>query len=147
VFKIRFLSCNRLQVLRRRPCRIIPDVNNNLKGTTPGTYPVEYEQEINRKVRRVTFWETNPGVSLLISILSLGIYIPFSLIPAQDQFSYEEMDKYRNNSYVVRVEKSDCEKWEKSVTLSKENKLILDVMLKCNLLRNQRKENVDEQKQ
>ena len=79
-------------------------VNNKFIGYTPIVTPLEYGREVKKKTREVSYWITQPGWSLLVSIVSLGIYVPFSFIPVDIETSLEPTNSWKNNQFSVRVE-------------------------------------------
>ena len=56
-------------------------INGHPKGQSPLSFPLEYEREVQRKTRKVSYWVSQPGFALGITLLSLGLYLPFSVIP------------------------------------------------------------------
>ena len=64
-------------------------INNDYVGNTPIVHTVQYEEQIDKKSRKVSYWITQPGWSLLLSICTLGIYLPFSLIPVDIETSLQ----------------------------------------------------------
>ena len=100
-------------------------VDNKYVGTTPLKGPLEYGQQVDKRVRNVNYWETNPGTALLLTIGSLGLYLPFSAIPVETQSEYSTQDVFKNNVFSVRVEAEGCEQWQESVTCQGENTIVL----------------------
>ena len=105
-------------------------VNNRHVGDTPLTIPLEYQQEVHKKTRKVSYWETQPGWSLFITIVSLGIYLPFSLIPVDIETSLEPIASFKNNEFDVRVASDGYKDWQDKVRLSGEEKCSLQPILK-----------------
>ena len=88
-------------------------VNNKFIGDTPLSTPLEYEQKVNKSTRDVNYWVTQPGWSLFLSLISLGVYIPFSLIPVDTQTSLSPTGLYNNNQFNLRVDSDNHKSWEK----------------------------------
>jgi hypothetical protein len=105
-------------------------LNNRYVGNTPVTVPVEYQQEVQKKTRKVSYWVTQPGWSLLVSIASLGIYLPFSLIPVDIETSLEPLDSFKDNEFDVRVVSEGYYDWGDKVLCSGQDKRSLRVPLK-----------------
>ncbi len=78
-------------------------INNKYVGENPIQTTLDYEQKVDVKTRKVSYWVTQPGWSLFISIISLGIYIPFSLIPVDIETSLEPTEEYINNEFTIGV--------------------------------------------
>lgn len=104
-------------------------INNNYVGDTPIVRPVQYEQQIQKKTRKVSYWITQPGWSLLISICSLGIYIPFSLIPVDIETSLQPTDSFRNNEFNLKIVSNEYRTWQKKIVFAGDNKLSIDATL------------------
>ena len=92
-------------------------IDNKYVGKTPLATPVKYEQKVNKKSRKVSYWETQPGLSLLLTILSLGIYLPFSFIPVDIETSLDPVNSFRKNEITVSVIAEGYTNWEDKVTL------------------------------
>ena len=95
-------------------------VNNRYVGETPVKTLVEYGQEVQRKTRKVSYWETQPGLSLFLTLVSLGLYLPFSAIPVDGETSLEPFDSFRNNVFDVQIEAEGYEKWQQQLLLKGE---------------------------
>ena len=90
-------------------------LNNKYVGQTPLTVPLEYRQKVRKKTRRVSFWITQPGCSVFVTILSLGTYLPLSIIPVDIETSLEPMASFRNNEFQVRVSAGEGPDWERTI--------------------------------
>ena len=90
-------------------------LNNKYLGDTPLSTVLDCEQELKTKTRKVSYWVTQPGLSLLLSITSLGLYVPFSVIPADPETSQEPTGAFRNNEFVIRVEVDGHSPWRGKV--------------------------------
>ena len=104
-------------------------INNNYVGDTPIVHPVQYEEQIQKKSRKVSYWITQPGWSALISICSLGIYIPFSLIPVDVETSLQPTDSFRNNEFNLHIVSEGYRTWQKNIFCSGDDKLSIDTTL------------------
>jgi PEGA domain-containing protein len=91
-------------------------LNNRYLGDTPLSAPLECEQEMRMKTRKVSYWDTQPALALLLSITSLGLYIPFSLIPADTETALEPTGVFRSNEFIVRVEADGHKPWGTTIT-------------------------------
>ena len=72
-------------------------------GTTPLSFPFTYEEEVSRNVKTANYWETNPGAAAALSVLSFGVYVPFSFIPADPTSESHPTGKYINNRLSLRL--------------------------------------------
>jgi len=104
-------------------------VNNKYIGNTPLTIPLEYQQEVQKNTRKVSYWETQPGLSLLITIASLGVYLPFSLIPVDIETSLETINSFKGNEFDVMVTTDGYKGWQDKVHFSGEEKFSLRPVL------------------
>jgi hypothetical protein len=104
-------------------------VNNRIAGNSPVTIPLEYEQQINRKARKVSYWKTEPGLSMLLTIVSLGIYLPFSIIPVDTETSLEAQASFKNNEFNISVKTDSYKVWHQIIRLSGEKELALSAAL------------------
>lgn len=86
-------------------------LSNRYLGDTPLSSALECEQEIRQKSRKVSYWVTQPGLSLLLSLLSVGFYVPFSVIPVDIQTSLEPTGRFKDNEFVLRVEADGHKLW------------------------------------
>ena len=105
-------------------------IDNKYVGKTPLTTPIKYEQKVNKKSRKVSYWKTQPGLSLLLTIASLGIYLPFSFIPVDIETSLEPVNSYNKNELNVSVESNGYINWEDKVILNGEQNITLQPILK-----------------
>lgn len=100
-------------------------INNRIAGNSPVTIPLEYEQQINRKSRKVSYWRTEPGVSILITIASLGIYLPFSIIPVDTETSLEAQNSFKNNEFNISVKTDNYKVWYEIIRLAGQKEIFL----------------------
>jgi len=80
-------------------------------GDVPATAVVEYCTEFRRETRNVSYWITQPAESTMFTFLSLGLYVPFSIIPVDVQTRLIPTGRYLNNQFLVKVERPDSSKW------------------------------------
>ena len=99
-------------------------MNNKYMGQTPLNASVEYEQEVQKKTRKVSYWNTQPALSLFISILSLGLYIPFSLIPVDIETTLEKTNFYRNNEFDIHLKTEGKEIWSHTHKFTGEEEIV-----------------------
>jgi len=92
-------------------------VNNKYTGKTPISVPLTYEQEVAKKTRKVSYWITQPGWSLFVSILSFGLYLPFSAIPVDIETSLEPQPYYRNNEFFIDISSKGYHNWSNKLAL------------------------------
>jgi hypothetical protein len=90
-------------------------LNNRYLGDTPLSVAVDCEEEIRRKTRRVSFWITQPGLALALSLLSFGLYVPFSVIPVDTETSLEPTGVYRDSPHALRIEADGHRTWTASI--------------------------------
>lgn len=79
-------------------------LNSNYVGDPPLNTTLEYGREILRKTRKVSYWRTQPGLTLLISLVSLGVYLPFSAIPVDIETSLEPTGNFKGNRFQIKLE-------------------------------------------
>jgi len=101
-------------------------INNQQVGVSPLTTSLEFEQEIKKKKRKVSYWRTQPGSALAFTVLSLGLYLPFSAIPVDIESTQEPTDSFRGNEFVVRIESTGYKDWQKTIQCSGEPRLELN---------------------
>ena len=78
-------------------------VNQEQAGVTPLSLELRYTEEIIRERRKVSYWVTQPGWSLFVSILSFGIYVPFSWIPVDDEDRFVPSGRFSDNEFEILV--------------------------------------------
>lgn len=79
-------------------------VNHRRVGRTPVETLLDYEKEVRVERRRVSYWITEPGWSLFLTLSTLGVYLPFSAIPADTESRFVETGRFRNNAFLVQFE-------------------------------------------
>ena len=104
-------------------------INNEYTGTSPIITYLEYEQKIDKKTRKVSYWTTQPGLSLFLSIISLGIYIPFSIIPVDIETSLISADSFTANEFIVHLEAKGYKDWHKKILCTGQDKISLQYKL------------------
>ncbi len=80
-------------------------INHRHVGKSPVEVPASYEREVRIERRRVSYWKTEPGISLLLTLSSLGLYLPFSFIPIDTESRLIETGNFRGNVFSVLFEK------------------------------------------
>jgi len=100
-------------------------IDNKYVGKTPFATPVKYEQKVNKKSRKASYWETQPGLSLLLTITSLGLYLPFSFIPVDIETSLDPVDSFRKNEITVSISAKGYTSWEDKVILNGQKNISL----------------------
>jgi hypothetical protein len=78
-------------------------VSDRHLGTTPLSFPFNYEEEVDRNVKTANYWETNPGTAAALSVLSFGTYIPFSFIRAEPTSESHPSGAFVNNKTNLRL--------------------------------------------
>jgi hypothetical protein len=104
-------------------------VDDKLVGETPVSVYLDCEQEVKRRTRNVSYWKTEPGYSTLFTVLSLGLYAPFSAIPADSETSIEPTDTYKEKSFRIRVSADGYAPWEETVKCSGEKEVSFEPVL------------------
>ena len=105
-------------------------VNNREIGFTPLNFRLEYEQQVDNVTTKVTYWDTQPGIALLLSIMSLGLYLPFSFIPVDSQTSVVPQHSFRSNHFQLTIEATGYEQWSQEVVTQGEPAISIDAQLK-----------------
>jgi len=103
----------RLSVASTPPGKLYLD--NKFVGVTPLLTYLDCEQEINRRRRNVSYWQTEPGYSTLFTLLSLGVYLPFSAIPADTETSIEPTGTYKDETFRLRIEAKGYAPWKETI--------------------------------
>jgi len=104
-------------------------INGSHKGESPLSIPLEYEREVQRKTRKVSYWISQPGLALGITLLSLGLYLPFSAIPVDVELMQEPQSNFRSNQFVVQVQADGHQPWEDTVVCTGQDRLALNPVL------------------
>ena len=100
-------------------------VDNKYIGVTPIAFPLEYEQQVEQDTRKVTYWETQPGLSLFLTIVSLGLYLPFSFIAVDSEISIVPLESYRNNHFQLTLQATGYQEWKQEIVTKGEQNLSL----------------------
>ena len=90
-------------------------VNNKFVGLTPAQIHLDYSQGIEKKTRKVSYWHTSPGISFFLTLVTLGIYLPISLIPLDIESSFEPLDHYKDNTFSVEIEADGLKRFNEVV--------------------------------
>ena len=112
-------------VLRSTPSGSVY-LNNRYFGETPLTLDLQYQQRVEKKTRAVSYWHTQPGWSLFVSILSLGTYLPFSAIPVDTDTAIRPLDKFEDNLFVLEVRSDHHVAWRQKVQCSGQEEIVLE---------------------
>ena len=99
-------------------------INANYIGISPLNTPLDYGREILRKTRKVSYWRTQPGLTLLISLLSLGVYLPFSAIPVDTETSLEPTGNFKGNLFQIKFEMDGQKFFEDKIICTGQDKLL-----------------------
>ncbi len=73
------------------------NVDNRYVGITPVSFPLDYEQQVERDIKKVTLWETEPGLSVFLTLISLGVYLPFSAIPVDSETTLVQYEQWKQD--------------------------------------------------
>lgn len=98
-------------------------------GTTPLSFPFNYEEEVDRHVKTANYWETNPGAAAALTVLSFGTYLPFSFIPAEPTSETTVAGKFFGNAIVIRLTAEGYEPAEHRVEANGESKIVFNASL------------------
>lgn len=104
-------------------------IENELKGETPFKTMLEYGRKINKKTREVSYWRSQPGLSVFLSIITLGVYIPFGMAPVDIETTLEETSVYQNNNFNLILKKEGYEDLNSHILVKGENELRLNYEL------------------
>jgi len=104
-------------------------VSDRAIGTTPITFPFNYEEEVERQVKNANYWQTNPGWAAAVTVLSFGTYLPFSFIPAEPTSQTQPAGKFVNNKLTLRVIAENFEAFEQTIECKGEGKIVLNIGL------------------
>jgi len=104
-------------------------ISNVNVGTTPGSFPFTYEEEVDRQVTTANYWETNAGTAAALTVLSFGFYLPFSVASVEPTAEFRPTGKYINNKVTVRVVTEGYEPLEHSLEAKGEPKVALKLDL------------------
>jgi hypothetical protein len=104
-------------------------VNKVARGETPMTMMLEYHQTIQKKTRKVSYWITKPDVALWVTLLSLGVYLPMSVIPVDIETRLEPMAVYSGNEFHLRAVRDGYDDWVEVIRTLGEPKLLRRLVL------------------
>jgi hypothetical protein len=118
----------RIEITTNVPAEVrLPD---RVVGTTPLSFPFNYEEEVDRQVKTANYWETNPGGAAALTVLSFGFYLPFSFIPAEPTSEARPAGRFVNNSIMLRLSADGYEPVEHTIEGKGEPKIVLNFSLK-----------------
>ena len=117
----------RIEVNTNTPAEVW--ASDRIIGTTPITFPFNYEEEVDRQVKNANYWQTNPGFAAAVTVLSFGTYVPFSFIPAEPTSQTQSSGKFVNNKFTLRVAAENFDTSEQTIECKGEGKLVLNIGL------------------
>jgi len=71
-------------------------------GATPVRLAVDYQENARIETRRISYFRTEPLKATLIAIASLGLTIPFNLLPTDSDSRIVALGSYNDNE--IRLE-------------------------------------------
>jgi hypothetical protein len=104
-------------------------VDNRYAGITPLDFPLKYEQEVQENTEKVTYWHSNPGLATVLTLASLGLYLPFSFIPVEDETTTLPLDNYRANRFEVTVNSAGYQPWKQEVRVNGQRYFVVEPQL------------------
>lgn len=104
-------------------------LNDRYLGDTPLSATVDCEEEVTRRTRKVSYWVTQPGLAMLITITSLGFYIPFSVIPVDPETVQEPTGVFRDSALILRVEADGHRSWSSNVVCGGQGRVAINAVL------------------
>ena len=105
-------------------------VSDRERGATPITFPFTYQQDVENLARNANYWETSPGTAAALSVLSFGLYVPFSFIPAEQTAEAKPMQKFSGNQLSLRLVAEGYKPLTHVVEIKGEPKISLTFSLK-----------------
>jgi hypothetical protein len=119
----------RIEVNTNTPAEVW--VSDRAIGTTPITFPFNYEEEVERQVKNANanYWQTNPGWAAAVTVLSFGKYLPFTFIPTEPTSQTQSSGKFVNNKFTLRVTAENFDTFEQTIECKGEEKLVLNIGL------------------
>jgi hypothetical protein len=86
---------------------------------------LEYDVEIKKRTRKVSYWVTQPALALGLSILSFGFYLPFSFIPVDIETVQESSGVFKKNRFIVLVQAHGYKDWEETIECKGQETMVL----------------------
>ena len=77
----------------------------------------------------MTWWQTQPALAVVLTILTLGVFVPLSLIPADTEASQKPLENYRNNHFIVAVDAPGFAQWKQEVDAKGDKTLTLHAQM------------------
>jgi hypothetical protein len=111
------------------------EVNTNIPsedraiGITTITFPFNFEEEVDRQVKNANYWQTNPGWAAAVTVLSFGIYLPFSFLPAEPTSQTQPTGKFVNNKLTLRATAENFDTFEQTIECKGEERMVLNIVL------------------
>lgn len=104
-------------------------LNGRYVGDTPLSTTVDCAEEVTRRTRKVSYWVTQPGLATVITITSLGLYLPFSVIPVDPETSQEPTGVFNDSGQILRVEADGHSPWSSNVVCSGQSRVAIRAVL------------------
>jgi hypothetical protein len=104
--------------------------SDRLVGTAPGAWPYTYQEEVDLVAGTANYWETNPEKAAALSVLSMGLYVPFSGIAAERTGESKPTGRYLNNELTVKLERDGYETVERIIACRGEPQVQVGLSLK-----------------
>lgn len=102
-------------------------INGNYFGITPLKTYLDYGQRYNKESKPVNYWKTNPEKAILATILSLGVYLPFSAIQVEDEVNFKPSDIFKDNKFIIEVIADGYEKYTNQLECKGEKNIHLKI--------------------
>ena len=106
-------------------------LDDRYRGDTPLSIALDCEQQVRRRTRKVSYWVTQPAWSFALTVTSLGLYLPFSLIPVDTETSSQPTDVFLRNEFIARVEAEGHNAWSANVTCGQRPTVSLRAVLEA----------------
>lgn len=104
-------------------------IDNRYVGDTPVAVPLQYKQKVMKSSRKVNYWITQPGFATFLTIVSLGFYLPFSLLPVDQQSKLDPLENFEGNDFELKISASGYREWSELISLHGEPQKHVQVQL------------------
>jgi hypothetical protein len=79
---------------------------------------------VKKKTRKVSYWISQPGWAFLITIASLGIYLPLSPIPVDIESTTQPTQVFRGNHFELRATLDGSPDWAEDIDVHGEKEVL-----------------------
>ncbi len=104
-------------------------LNGEFLGTTPLKRRLQYREDVENQTRKISYFRSDPALATFVAVLSLGLTIPFNMIPTDEDSRRVPLGRYQDDQFEVEIRRDGFASWRRTITCHGETELVLDAVL------------------